>query len=49
VARPAFKRNGAAKGYLLLWYTKLGLSSEGKLYADPYLGASNWTAKRVSR
>jgi hypothetical protein len=44
-----FKRNGSAKGYLSLWYTQLGLSSEGKLRADPYLGASNWTAKRVSR
>jgi hypothetical protein len=44
-----FKLNGAAKGYLSLWYTQLGLSSEGKLVTDPYLGASNWTAKRVGR
>jgi hypothetical protein len=44
-----FKRNGSAKGYLSLWYTQLGLSGEGKLVTDPYLGASNWTAKRVSR
>lgn len=42
-----FKRNGSAKGYLSLWYTQLGLSSEGKLFANPFLGASNWTAKRV--
>jgi hypothetical protein len=42
-----FKRNGSAKGYLSLWYTQLRLSSDGKLVADPYLGASNWTAKRA--
>jgi hypothetical protein len=42
-----FKRNGTVKGYLSLWYTQLGLSGEGKLRADQYLGASNWTAKRV--
>jgi hypothetical protein len=44
-----FRRNGTAKGYLSLWYTQLGINSDGKLVADPYLGASNWTAKRVSR
>jgi hypothetical protein len=31
------------------WYHQLGVSSEGKLTSDPYLGASNWTAKRVGR
>jgi hypothetical protein len=44
-----FKRNGNAKGYLSLWYTQLGLSSDGKLIPNPFLGASNWTAKRVGR
>jgi hypothetical protein len=44
-----FRRNGTAKGYLSLWYYQLGVSSEGKLTSDPYLGASNWTAKRVGR
>ena len=44
-----FKRNGSAKGYLSLWYYQLGVSSEGKLTSDPYLGASNWTAKQVGR
>jgi hypothetical protein len=44
-----FRRNGTVKGYLSLWYTQLGLSGEGKLRADQYLGASNWTAKRVGR
>ena len=44
-----FRRDGTAKGYLSLWYDKLGLSSDGKLTGDPYLGASNWTAKRVAR
>jgi hypothetical protein len=42
-----FRRNGTAKGYLSLWYYQLGVNSEGKLTSDPYLGASNWTAKRV--
>jgi hypothetical protein len=45
----AFERNGNVKGYLSLWYTQLGLSSDGKLIANPFLGASNWTAKRVGR
>jgi hypothetical protein len=44
-----FRRNGSAKGYLSLWHTELSLTSEGKLVANPFLGASNWTAKRVSR
>ena len=44
-----FKRNGSALGSLSLWYTQLGLSADGKLRADQYLGASNWTAKRVGR
>jgi hypothetical protein len=44
-----FRRDGSAKGYLSLWYYQLGLSSEGKLVSDPFLGASNWTAKRVGR
>jgi hypothetical protein len=44
-----FKRNGTAKGYLSLWYYQLGLNSDGKLTSNPFLGASNWTAKRVGR
>jgi Asp-tRNA(Asn)/Glu-tRNA(Gln) amidotransferase A subunit family amidase len=28
---------------------QLGLSSDGKLIANPFLGASNWTARRVGR
>jgi hypothetical protein len=44
-----FKRSGTARGYMSQWYYQLGLSSDGKLVSDPYLGASNWTAKRVGR
>jgi hypothetical protein len=44
-----FKRAGTVKGYMSQWYYQLGISSEGKLTSDPYLGASNWTAKRVGR
>jgi hypothetical protein len=44
-----FRRNGTAKGYLSLWYYQLGVNSEGKLTSDPFLGASNWTAKRTGR
>jgi hypothetical protein len=40
---------GSVKGYLSLWYYELGLNSEGKLTSNPFLGASNWTAKRVGR
>jgi hypothetical protein len=44
-----FRRNGSAKGYLSLWYYELGINSDGKLTSNPFLGASNWTAKRVGR
>ena len=44
-----FKRNGNVKGYLSLWYYELGLNSDGKLTSNPFLGASNWTARRVGR
>jgi hypothetical protein len=44
-----FRRNGTAKGYLSLWYYELGINGDGKLTSNPFLGASNWTAKRVGR
>jgi hypothetical protein len=44
-----FKRNGNVKGYLSLWYYELGLNADGRLISNPFLGASNWTAKRVGR
>jgi hypothetical protein len=44
-----FKRNGTAKGYLSLWYTQLGFGIDGRLESNPFLGASNWKARRVHR
>jgi hypothetical protein len=44
-----FRRNGTAKGYLSMWHTEFGFSSGGGLQTNPFLGASNWTAKRTGR
>ena len=45
-----FRRNPTAKGYLSMWHTEFGFGSGGGgLETNPFLGASNWTAKRTSR